>query len=164
LIISENGVSLTIEIVLENTGNSPAFRVWPEAAMLIHEEVDGQIIRQAEIEKKALATSGRAIRGYTIFPGQKVEIRRLLTVSAEDYEKIAPRARENGILFYVVGCIPYRAAFSGRFNKTGFSYGVIRATTPGRVDNGTTFPPIYHAYAPEHLIFRADPMAADQTD
>jgi hypothetical protein len=121
---------ITVQVIAENIGRNPAYNLWYEAAISI-----GGANRLPEVAEKARKLAIEASR-RTVFPGDKITLRRTFTVSESDleeqinhlYSRIRKRYSIDEIFIHltVVGCIDYGIISREERRRTLFVTGVLR--------------------------------------
>jgi hypothetical protein len=143
LVFSQDGISTTIQITVENIGHSPAFEVWLDVIF-----IPSSALWPSETEQRILSAQvrrherGERALGYTIFPGQTHTFQQPVRIVPADIQTARTFIpNDETIVPTVVGCISY-FGLTERQHQTGFVYLIIKlnpncpsATLPIRFDD-----------------------------
>lgn len=141
----ENGLHITLNLLLGNTGHTPAFGVYPNILSFLR--VDGR--PNPRDEQARLAEGEKARRadglGDTIPPGRKVPVTWTVTIPSADVEaaRVASGGAAAGVSLFVVGSVSYFLALSDEPRQTGVMFQIVqldernrRRVVPMRADGG----------------------------
>lgn len=133
LVQDANGISLTLQFVLKNTGKSPALNVWVSYEIFpsFGEGIDiiGRQKVISEMERKRPIRDGGW--GLTLFPGDKIPLSITTTLNNVDIQRWDAymmstvknmKATDNIFLppITLIGCIDYKFVFGPEHHQTGF--------------------------------------------
>lgn len=124
-----NGISLTLQFILKNTGKSPALNVWVsyEIYPSFGEGVDiiGQQKTLSERERQRPIRDGGW--GLTLFPGDKIPLSITTTLGNADIQRWDTFMSKMGATAYkflppitLIGCVDYKFVFGPEHHQTGF--------------------------------------------
>lgn len=124
-----NGATITLRFVLRNIGLTPAmnvfvyFELYPMGA-----DFPRPVEKQKSVSDRIRQSAGTRPIGYTIFPGETLQVDSSKSISRDDIKRIAVWIKKThgdttiSFIPVIVGAISYRFASGDEEHQTGFIF------------------------------------------
>lgn len=172
LFIRDDECYMTLELVLTNTGRTPALRLRPYAGLSFYrdEGEDDPSVMQRRFAEGLRLGEGANLPGLTLFPGQKLTRRARVEVPSVNLAKWHEWANTHKLherpesKLMLIGFLDYQSPLDEYRHQTGFIY-EIHQTKPGHGDKLWPIDPTLSKDVPkEHVVLSPSRFGSGVTD